>query len=197
MRNHGLNSMHPAKVLCMLAAFPALVWLTSGCEKDSGSALGVSPGNVTIGRNVATLTLAVVSGTRDLSLPLEWRVANPQLGTITQSAGFMAVYANSGQVGVNTVSVRDQYGAEGFAVITQVAYSTDQPAAPSAPTDSDGADTAVLPASEFPGDLSVSGGEPLVSGVTGTIEVFNIQRNAAGETVSYNVNYNGRTYSYP
>jgi len=191
------------RVLWIAVVASGLVWMMAGCEEESGRSLGVSPGNVTIGRNVATFTLAVVSGTGDLSLPLQWSVVNPQLGTIMQSSGFMAVYANTGQVGVNTVTVRDQYGSDGFAVITQVAYDTEQPAMPTTPTTPttpetpDDNDTGVLPASQFPGQLSVAGGEPSVTGVTGDVEIFNIQRDLSGDTVSYNVTYNGQTYSYP
>jgi len=184
----------------LLVVAGALICMTAGCDSDGTHALGVSPQSVTIGRNVATFTVAVVDGTRELSLPLEWSVVNPALGSIMHSSGLIAVYANTGEVGVNTITVRDQYGADGFAVITQVAYSTDQPpqpTVPETPTEPETPEPQVLPASEFPGQLSVAGGEPSVTGVTGTTEIFNIQRDTNGDTVSYYVTYDGKTYRYP
>lgn len=179
--------------------------LTTGCEKGDTQSLGVSPGNATIGWNVARYTLAVVSGARDLSLPLEWTVTNPALGHILHSSGYYATYAQTGEVGVNTITVRDQYGTEGFAVVTQVAYETGQPATPVvvAPVTADTTATpattsgTVLPASEFPGELSVANGEPSVPLVPGDVSIFNIERDLSGDAVAYDVTYNGQTYHYP
>ena len=56
-----------------------------------------------------------------LFLPLEWRVGNTSLGTISSIEGYSAVYVSSGNVGANTISVRDQRGNSGTIGITQLA----------------------------------------------------------------------------
>jgi hypothetical protein len=61
---------------------------------------------------------AQVSG--NLALPLEWSVSNSGLGNIISASGSNATYrANSGKTGDNVVTVKDQYGNEGSAVVTQ------------------------------------------------------------------------------
>ena len=57
-----------------------------------------------------------------LFLPLEWWVGNTEMGNISSSEGYSAVYvSNSGQTGANTISVRDQRGNSGTIGITQTA----------------------------------------------------------------------------
>lgn len=56
---------------------------------------------------------------KPLALPIEWRVTNPELGSINSGSANSAVYVSSGQAGANTIIARDQYGSEGFATVTQ------------------------------------------------------------------------------
>ena len=52
-----------------------------------------------------------------LILPLKWQVSNPSLGRIARSAGYSAVYESFGGRGQNYVTVEDQVGREGIAVV--------------------------------------------------------------------------------
>lgn len=98
--------------LVLIIAISAVV--PAGCETGSGAALTVSTSD-----NV-TFTVDTNSVTKgDLALPLEWRVSNPALGTITSSSGYSAVYSRTSQSGVNVIIVEDQYGAEGMATVNQ------------------------------------------------------------------------------
>jgi len=121
-------------VFVLFALILSAAWLICGCETGDGTAaLLVTPGTVYLSgtTNTVTLTvggaatttngatLATDGGLRDLSLPLEWRVTNPALGTILESSGRIAVYARYAENGINTVIVKDQYDAEGFATIHQ------------------------------------------------------------------------------
>jgi len=58
-------------------------------------------------------------GLSELALPLEWSVSDPSLGSIREASGDRAVYARTGKKGMQIVRVKDQYGAEGFAVVNQ------------------------------------------------------------------------------
>lgn len=96
----------------------ASVMMFSGCEEAEGvRAIEVTPANVVLSgaTNSAQFT-ARVSG--PLALPLEWRVSDPALGSIS-GTGSNAVYLRTTRVGNNLVIVRDQYEAEGFAAVTQ------------------------------------------------------------------------------
>ena len=115
--------------------------LLTGCEttSDTGSALSVSPAAPTLSGADRTQTFQVTGGATtpaptnttnsvssntasdnvDLSLPLVWSVSQPALGQITWSSGRSAIYTRTGGAGVNTVIVRNQYGAEGLATVTQ------------------------------------------------------------------------------
>jgi len=122
-------------VACVLfTSFISAILILCGCESGEGTAaLTITPSavylsgttnNVTLyvggtssGTNGAAVTTS--GGLRSLSEPLEWRVTNPALGTILESSGNMAVYARYPANGVNTVIVKDQYDAEGFATIHQ------------------------------------------------------------------------------
>jgi hypothetical protein len=65
-------------------------------------------------------TFTVTDGLRELSLPLQWSVSRPELGIIVASGGYAATYmAADGTTGDNTVLVKDQYEAEGFALVRQ------------------------------------------------------------------------------
>ena len=50
-------------------------------------------------------------------LPLEWSVGSPQLGRILSSAGYTAIYESYGGKGQNVVTVCDQVGRAGVAVV--------------------------------------------------------------------------------
>jgi hypothetical protein len=107
-------------VLMMVAGVAALTVL-SGCDSADGiDGVSVSPSSVTLSGSTNSVTFtAQTKG--NLGLPLEWHVANPALGIISGSSGSNAVYvAKSGQKGTQVVSVKDQYGNEGFASIEQI-----------------------------------------------------------------------------
>lgn len=111
------GAMCVAVVSCFLA----------GCETAEGtSGLNVNPAYVDfrgISDNAVVLQVGgatnVDSGLRTLSLPLEWTVATPSLGSISAASGTQATYVRSTAHGANVVTVRDQYGAEGHVTIQQ------------------------------------------------------------------------------
>lgn len=112
----------------VVLGFCLIMLVFAGCE-TTGDAdeLTVTPRDVTVvgSSNVVTFTVAgdtntmSGSGLRPLSLPLEWRVSNPALGYISGSSGYSASYVRNAPNGVNTVYVRDQYGAEGHVTVSQ------------------------------------------------------------------------------
>lgn len=110
--------------LCGLAVLclGLVVWSLTGCEEaENVRGIEVVPPYATLhptggGSNTVQFT-ALVSG--PLALPLEWRVANPALGTIASSSGSNAVYVAHRQRGDNIIYVRDQYDAEGYATVHQ------------------------------------------------------------------------------
>jgi hypothetical protein len=105
-------------VMMVLAA-----WVWTGCESAEGtSGVGLTPSSVTLGgASSNTSSVAVFTANASgLALPLAWRVANPALGNIISASGSNATYrANAGAKGDNVVTVSDQYGNEGSAVVTQ------------------------------------------------------------------------------
>jgi hypothetical protein len=113
--------------LLICGALAVSAALLAGCEPGSShtSALTITPSFVDLRGNVtnATQTFTVTASTRgpltDLSLPLKWRVSDPDLGTIGYPGGFSASYIITGGSGNNTVVAEDQYGAEGVASIVQ------------------------------------------------------------------------------
>jgi hypothetical protein len=106
--------------------------LMVGCETgDSTVALTVTPSQVTLTSTNSTVWFTVgntttgtntvtTSDLRDLSLPIEWRVSNPGLGVIVATDGRSAIYTRTPAGGVNIVTAKDQYGAEGLATVTQL-----------------------------------------------------------------------------
>ncbi len=101
-----------------------VVLFATGCEKTTTRAtINVTPASAELDiRGAVTFTAAIPESereTRQLYYPLEWRVSNEALGSLRQTAGDSAVYVAGDMAGVNTVSVRDQAGAEGVAAITQ------------------------------------------------------------------------------
>jgi len=100
--------------------------LLTGCEEAKGThALTVLPSYVDLtatstASNSATQTFTVTNGLRELSLPLEWSVSDPELGRIGAAGGYSASYiANTNKSGNNTIFVKDQYDAEGVATVRQ------------------------------------------------------------------------------
>ena len=98
-------------------------FIVPGCEEAKGlRGLSIIPNfaDLTSGFTNFTQTFVVdPADLHDLSLPLEWRVANPQLGSITSQGGSSAAYTRSGLTGDNSIFVVDQFGAEGSASIRQ------------------------------------------------------------------------------
>lgn len=110
--------------LAGMVALVCVVAYCAGCEKTTtGIVIVLSPPDADIDVSSAvTFTASVPEGdlkTRTLYYPLEWSLSKPGLGTIQQSAGNTAVYVAGKTEGVNTVTVRDQMGAEGVASVSQ------------------------------------------------------------------------------
>lgn len=112
-------------LVSVIMAMAAWVW--TGCDSAGGtSGVNIAPSSVTLGDPSGTNTAAsaVVFNAQvsdALALPLEWRIANAALGSIISQSGSNATYkANAGKTGENIVTVRDQYGNEGSAVVTQL-----------------------------------------------------------------------------
>lgn len=108
----------------MSAAVLTFGFLIAGCETGGDTvALSVEPPFVDLtgvnSNTVLTQTFTVTGGLRELSLPLEWSVSNPNLGTIASSGGSSASYVRTGSHGDNSIMVVDQYGAEGVATVRQ------------------------------------------------------------------------------
>ena len=99
----------------------ALGFVMSGCENgDDTSGLVITPdtAELTLTNNAVLLTVATNS-LRPLSLPLTWSVNNPALGNIQGQGGASAVYTRTPVDGSNVVTVEDQYGSRGIAVMNQ------------------------------------------------------------------------------
>lgn len=115
-------------VVSLVLMLTAIAWLAVGCENGgSGNSLTIDPANSMIGRNIAQLTLTIAGGLRDLSLPVEWSVTNPELGHIEHTGGPVAVYTRTALTGLQIISVRDQYGVEGIAAVDQISQDTADP----------------------------------------------------------------------
>jgi len=113
------NYLVLAGVVLVMAAG---VW--TGCESAGNTdGLSISPSSPTLGSGSSNSTSAVVFtvGVRDsLALPLQWSVSNPSMGGIISASGSNATYvANAGKTGDNIITVQDQYGNKGSAVVIQ------------------------------------------------------------------------------
>ena len=111
-------------VFAMLIAVAYLLAVHSGCETTDGtSGLTVTPSESALSGAsnsvVFTVSDATNSNLRVLSLPLEWSVSNPALGSINERGGYSAVYVRNSGNGANVIRVKDQYGAEGIATVHQ------------------------------------------------------------------------------
>ena len=108
------------------AAAAVLIALLPGCEETTTDV------GITIAPQSATLTEAGASqvfeatsvgqGTGTVSglfLPLEWHVSDSSLGSVVANGGSTAIYVSLGKSGQNVVSVKDQSGLKGVAVVTQ------------------------------------------------------------------------------
>jgi len=100
-------------------------WGMAGCESTTSadSAMTVDPPSVdlTVSNRTQVFTAALTTTNTTLVLPLNWSVSNPALGTIKASQGVTAVYESAGNVGENTVTVRDQTGnSEAMALVRQL-----------------------------------------------------------------------------
>ena len=107
-------------VLLVALVFVVGLCALSGCDEGTGRALTVDPSTVTLRGTTNTVMLMVTTNSlRDLSLPITWRVTNQALGSVVASEGPTAQYSRTSLRGLNVVVARDQYGAEGFATISQ------------------------------------------------------------------------------
>jgi hypothetical protein len=111
-------------VLALALVVVGAVFLVTSCENvqtAQDSVLNVNPAMLVVtGRVVATFSVSTLNTNGQLYLPLEWTVSDPELGTIDHSDGLTAVYMMNDRVGVNTITVRDQAGASGLAVVDQL-----------------------------------------------------------------------------
>lgn len=116
------------KSVVLLAGMVAVVACVfcAGCENtETGMTLTVTPATSVINTNGVVLLKAGLpentssNETRQIYFPLSWSVSNSKIGFLRDMAGDSAVYEGRNAKGVNTVTVRDQAGAEGIAVITQ------------------------------------------------------------------------------
>ena len=103
--------------VAVLGAITALL----GCEEgQSTTELIIEPSEVTLGEGVYAVTFTVDSNcVKELGFPLEWQVTRPELGRISASAGYSAVYERTDLPGVNVIIVNDQYNGEGLATVHQ------------------------------------------------------------------------------
>lgn len=92
-----------------------------GCETtDTNNSITVTPSQVDligVGASVS-LTATATDPARALFLPLVWTASNPNIGDVT-GRGVTGVYVSRGGIGANVITVRDQGGAQGIAVVTQ------------------------------------------------------------------------------
>ncbi len=91
----------------------------TGCEdRNTGANITVTPQSTTLaGRGSVALTVEDPDGT--LVYPLKWSVSNSALGAVVGTGGGTAVYEGNGNIGTQSVTVWDDTGMEGVAVIEQ------------------------------------------------------------------------------
>lgn len=108
------------KYILSLAPAVAAALVFTGCEKEENAVvITIYPNPIEMTVSNDTVLLTATGGIRALSLPMTWSVSNPLLGTIDPAYhGDFAVYVGRDSNGVNLVTVRDQYGAEGHATVT-------------------------------------------------------------------------------
>ena len=94
-----------------------------GCETtDTNNSITVTPSQATLSGVGASVSLVATATdpTRPLFLPLVWTASNEGIGNVT-GRGVTGVYVSRGGIGANVITVRDQGGAKGIAVVTQTA----------------------------------------------------------------------------
>ena len=98
-------------------------WGIAGCDATTtaDTVITISPADtvLTTSNRTAVFTASLASTNRTLVLPLIWTVGDGSLGAIKSSQGLSAVYESTGNLGNNTVIVRDQTYSEGMASVLQ------------------------------------------------------------------------------
>lgn len=123
-----------------VVALVALALLNVGCEstESADSSITVTPADSELqGEASVALVASLAGGTNteeQLILPLEWRVADPEYGSISSDGGVTAIYTSNGKVGATAVTVEDQIGRRGAASITQIPEESEVITAPSSST---------------------------------------------------------------
>lgn len=116
------KSSFVAIIVMVMVALTAGVW--TGCESAGNTdGVSISPSGVTLGvgaTNGASSVVFTALVHDSLALPLTWSVVNASMGTIVSASGSNATYmAYTGKTGNNVITVQDQYGNKGSAVVTQ------------------------------------------------------------------------------
>ena len=116
-----MKRLIPKYPLVLVAALSMLTGSILGCDSTSSenSSIPVEPPTAIIAGQGSVLFTAVMVTNQNLILPLEWSVDEPALGRISESAGLSAVYVSSGALGTSAITVRDQSGRDGLAVVNQ------------------------------------------------------------------------------
>ena len=106
----------------LAVGFVLVMLLAVGCEKTNTSiTLDVTPVSSEIQvRDAVSLKASSSDAERTIYYPLVWSVSDGSLGSIQNAAGDTAIYVASRKAGVNSIIVKDQVGAEGLAMVTQV-----------------------------------------------------------------------------
>jgi len=112
------NGLFTGAVILVLSALLFVV----GCETettDTGLKVEVTPEENVNGGFLLTVTgLTNDESTNSVVyMPLTWTVSNPSIGNIRVQGGYSATYESTGAFGQNTVTVRDQAGREGLALL--------------------------------------------------------------------------------
>lgn len=95
-------------------------WFTVTGKNDAANITSDSTTSSS-GTNTTTTTSTVTDNMalNDLSYPLTWSVSDASLGTIVESSGDTALYRKTSNSGHQIITVRDQYGNEGYASVYQ------------------------------------------------------------------------------
>ncbi|MDF3131220.1 hypothetical protein P0Y35_18595 [Kiritimatiellaeota bacterium B1221] len=115
MKRHPLFSL---LLLPLALAFTACETSSAG---GSEKAITLDPASVTLDGDGLSTVFTASSSAEDteLALPLEWSVSNAALGTFISTGGLSAVYQSTSLLGSNAITVKDQSGAEGVALVYQ------------------------------------------------------------------------------